>query len=169
MGGQIKIGDRIFNAIGKGRLKQDDIATKQARWSNVASNIALTAIGNTATFAATVPFVPGTQLVNIKNIICIALFVDSSTGATYNVSEQVNLYLYPANFSNLDYVAGAAIPRFTYQSGGIDYQILANLGGSSNVAIDATIYGGDIVAKTLITPGVGDQVQFALSVLYEPL
>lgn len=168
MGSQVKIGDRIFNALGKGRLAQEYVSKEQIRWVNGLSSVALTALGNTATFAASLAIVQNNQLIRIKNIICIALFVDSSTGATYNVSDQVNLYLYTLNWANLDNASGITVVRLPFQSSGGAYDILAQLNAGS-IAIDATVYGGDVSAKTLITPAAGDQIQFSLSVVYEPL
>lgn len=168
MGSQVKIGDRIFNAVGRGALKQSEVTQNQVRWVCNSTITALIAPGNTATFAATINVVPGTKLIVIKNMIATAIFIDSSTGASYNLSHLINLYLYQVNFANLDYDAGAGLPVFPSQAGGIPYEILCGLNGVS-FAVDVRLFGGDVLAGALVTPAAGDQVQFGLSVLYEPL
>jgi hypothetical protein len=113
--------------------------------------------------------VAGTSLVRVKNIICIAYFHDSSAGTTYNISELVTILYYSAGSANLDYAPGAVSFRFPYQNAGIDYNILGNVNASGRIDIDGYVDGGDVLAKTGITPGAGDTVDFALSMLYEPL
>lgn len=167
MGSEINFGDKIFPAFGKGKLPNSEVSKRQSRWTAQSSNQALTAISGVAAFAATMP-VSINNLIRIKNVIVTAYFSDSSAGSIYNVSEMATFYVYQSNFTNLDYSTGAAIPTFPYQSQKGDFEILAQA-LSNGIAIDARVYGGDVLAKTLITPGVGDQIQFSIAMLYEPL
>jgi hypothetical protein len=169
MAGKMNLGSRTFDAKGFGRLtQQSSVTSKQIRWSCMSDVQPLIAVNGEALMAANIAVVPGSKLIIIRNILAVAIFTDSSTGAKYNLSNSCYLYLYQNNFSNLDYSAGAGLPIFPSQAKSDNYEILCNL-ITDNVAIDLRLSGGDVLIKAGVTPAAGDSVQMQVSILYEPL
>lgn len=168
MGSQVKIGDRIFNALGRGRLSQAAPAEKQIRYSTMGGAAALTSLNGTALVTSLIPIVPGSNLIVIKNIICSIEFVDAGV-ANYNVSQLAKVYMEQANYANLD-TGGVFVPYLGNQAQGNLYDILATVTTpTSTVSINCSIYGGDVNRLTGVTPGAADSVVTQITLVYEPL
>jgi len=89
MAGKINLGSRTFDAKGFGRLTQQSVTSKQMRWSCMSDVQPLIAVNGEALMAANIAVVPGSKLIVIRNILAVAIFTDSSSGAKYNLSDSL--------------------------------------------------------------------------------
>jgi len=166
MGSPIIFGSRKFNAENQGKsLAQAQPVRKQMRVTCDGSTDSLTTLGATCLVTFVVPVSPGCKLINLINLIGFADFVDAGV-ANYNVSDKIRLYINRSQFGNLD--SNLSFPYLNNQSS-VPYNFLLNVSATSEITIYLIIYGGDVLAATGITPGVGDTIVSQITMIYEPL
>lgn len=166
MGSQVKIGDRVFNAIGKGRLMQEQSVRALTRISTDGFSENMASIVGSATANLLFDVIKGTSLILIKKVIADAIFLDSSTGALYNICSEAVVSVVGTYLVNKD---NANAPTFPINLSSDNLELLVQVDSNSQVNLSCVIYGGSIVAKTAITPGAGDTVAGGVSIIYEPV
>ncbi len=139
--------------------KLGEIQTGLIRWyTELSTGNALTSLNGSASKAFSWGVVAPNRFVEIVNFNVIALFIDSGV-ATYNVSSLVfQSWSFPRfSNTNIAYINSNNKPL----------NLLLEIDSSNNINTTVSINGGDVWRATGITPGVGDSVNFYLSVAYK--
>lgn len=164
MGGKINLGDRFFNAERQGRLSQDKPTDKFIRFSGGRTNaVLLETLGAIATVNLNCPINVNKKIITIHNIFTRILFNDQAV-ASYDVSRRGFITLSQDDVVNNDFTGPAY--AFSTSENFNDLQLKMQVTSLNQIPVTVSIYGGDVLRETGITPAVGDFVSIDVNFSY---